>query len=44
MLLIYTRLTDWLTEVAYLFGLVIFVKKANLGCLCNTQNDFGVKQ
>ena len=24
--------TNWLTEVAYLFGLVFFVKKANLGC------------
>ena len=33
-----------LTEVAYLFGLVFFVKMANLGCFCNTHNDFGVRQ
>ena len=33
-----------LAEVAYLFGLVFFVKTANLGCFCNTQNDFGVRQ
>ena len=33
-----------LTEVAYLFGSVFFVKMANLGCFCNTHNDFGVRQ
>ena len=44
MLLTYTRLTDWLTEVAYLFASISFVKKTNLGSFCNTQNDFGVGQ
>ena len=35
---------SWLTEVSYLFGLVFFAKKANLGCFCNTQIDYGVRQ
>ena len=36
---------NWLTEVAYLFGLLFFVKKKeNLGCFCNSQNDFDVRQ
>ena len=35
---------SWLTEVSYLFRLVFFVKKANLGCFCHTQIDYGVRQ
>ena len=31
----------WLIEIGYLFGLVFFVKTANLGCFCNTQSNFG---
>ena len=27
---------NWLTEAAFLFGLVFFVKKANSGSFCNT--------
>ena len=44
MLLTYTRLSNWLTEVAYLLGLEFFVKKANSRYFCNAQNDFGVRQ
>ena len=35
---------NWLTEVPYWFGLVFFVKMANLGYFYNAQNYFRVRQ